>query len=388
MATGPKAVILGVGEAALSPRGSGRSADTMTVEAALNACADAGISPHEVDGVVKYTYDTSINSFALTATLGSRDQNLAVEVPFGGGSCAALIDVARSAVEAGRARAVLCFRTVAGDEWVKTLVTADPQRPYYMDTAWYLRPVGWTGYLGIFAAFYSEYVNRYPAMSREALYAAVNLMRSNAALNSRAVFTEQVSREDYFSAPLTVGPFTRYDEFALADNSSAVLVGSADLISGADAKPIDILASAQSHGPDARAYFDSRVLTSNLDSPASWVARKLFEQSGLTTEQVDVGLVYDCTSFTLLLVAEQFGLSGPGEVAERLIAGDFGPTGSMPLNPHGGETAAGYTHGFRHIVEAVKQLRGVADNQVRDPEIALVGGPQAGPTSGLILSRR
>lgn len=381
------AVIAGIGEAPLTPSGSGRSADAMTVEAALKACADAGISPREVDGAIKYTYDTSINTFSLLANLGAKDLRLAVEVPFGGGSCAALIDVARSMILAGRARAIICYRTVLGDSWIKQLSTADPQRPYYMDTADYLRPVGWTGYLGIFAAFYSEYASKY-SISREALFETVNLMRSNAAQNNHAVHTAPVTRDEYFNAPLTVGPFTEFDEFALADTSCAVLVTAEDIVP-IGANPVDIMASAQSHGGDPRAYFDSRVLTNNLaGSPASAVASKLYEESRLTASDIDVGLVYDCTSFTLLYVAEQFGLCGPGEVAERVIAGDFATTGSMPLNPHGGDTAGGYTHGFRHILEAVKQVRGIADNQVTDARTALVGGPQAGPTSGLILRRR
>lgn len=386
MGRGNRAVIAGIGEAPLTPSGSGRAVDAMTVEAALAACADAGLSPHDLDGAVKYTYDASINSYALLATLGAKDLELAVEVPFGGGSCAALIDVARHAVESGQARAVVCYRTVSGDDWVKQLSTADPQRPYYMDTARYLRPVGWTGYLGIFAAFYSQYAARYP-ISREALFSAVNLMRENASRNKHGVHTTPVSREEYFDAPLTVGPFTRFDEFALADTSCVVVVAREDLVRDAGLRPVEIAASAQSHGPDPRAYFDSRAMTSNLDSPATWVARKLYEESGLTPSQVDVGLVYDCTSFTLLFVAEQFGLCGPGELAERVVGGDFGPTGAMPLNPHGGDTAGGYTHGFRHVLEAVKQVRGTADQQIPDAEIALVGAPQAGPTSGLILRR-
>jgi acetyl-CoA acetyltransferase len=383
-----KAVIAGIGEAPLTPSGSGRSADAMTVEAALKACADAGISPDAVDGAVKYTYDTSINTYSLLANLGAKDLRLAVEVPFGGGSCAALIDVARSMIMAGRAQAVICYRTVVGDEWIKQLSSADPQRPYYMDTANYLRPVGWTGYLGIFAAFYSEYASKY-SISREALFETVNLMRSNAAQNTHAVHKAPVARDEYFNSPLTVGPFTEFDEFAVADTSCAVLVTAEDIVPIKGNPTVDILASAQSHGSDPRGYFDSRVLTANLiDSPASMVAAKLYEESGLQPSDIDVGLVYDCTSFTLLFVAEQFGLCGPGEAAERVLAGDFSTDGTMPLNPHGGDTAGGYTHGFRHILEAVKQVRGIADNQVSGARTALVGGPQAGPTSGLILQRR
>jgi acetyl-CoA acetyltransferase len=386
MTTGTKAVIAGIGEVPVTPSGSGRSGDWMTVEATLAAIADAGLEPRRVDGAVKYTYDTAINTYALLAHIGADDLRFAVEVPFGGGSCAALIDVARAAIESGRAEAVVCTRTVLGDEWIKQLSTADPLRPYYMDTANYLRPVGWVGYLGIFAGCYTEYTGKH-SMPREALLATINLMRANASRNRYGVETTPLSLDEYFGAPLTVGPFTRYDEFALADASCAVVVTTEDRARESGRPYVVIEASAQSNGPDPQAYFDSRAITGNEDSPATWVARSLYVESGLTPDHVDVGLVYDCTSFTLLYSTEQFGLTQPGEAATRMLAGEHAVGGALPINPHGGELAAGYTHGFRNVLEAVRQLRGEADLQVTDAEFALVGGPPASVTSGLILRK-
>lgn len=358
----------------------------MTIEAAIAAVADAGLGPGEVDGAIKYTYDTAINTYALLANIGAEHTRIAVEVPFGGGSCCALTDVARMAVESGRANAVLCTRTVLGAEWIKQLSTADLIRPYYMDTANYLRPVGWVGYLGIFANCYTEYTARYP-MPREALFETVNLMRTNASHNREAVETELVPRDEYFDAPLTVGPFTRFDEFALADCSCAVLIISEDRARSTGRPYVVIEASAQSQGPSPQAYFDSRAITGNDENPGTWVARSLYAESRLTPEDIDVGLVYDCTSFTLLYGAEQFGLIRPGEAAERVMDGGLAVGGTMPLNPHGGELAAGYTHGFRNTLEAVRQLRGEADRQVADAQVALVAGPPASVTSGLILRK-
>lgn len=386
MTTSRKAVIAGVGEVPVTASGSRRSGDWMTVEATLAAVADAGLEPRRIDGAIKYTYDTAINTYALLANIGADDLRFAVEVPFGGGSCAALIDVARAAVESGCAEAVVCTRTVLGDDWVKQLVTADPLRPYYMDTANYLRPVGWVGYLGIFAGCYTEYTGKHP-MPREALLATINLMRANASRNGYGVETESLSAEEYFAAPLTVGPFTRYDEFALADASCAVVVTTEHRAKASGRPYVVIEASVQSNGPDPQAYFDSRAVTGNENSPATWVARSLYAESGLTPDHIDIGLIYDCTSFTLLYGIEQFGLTPPGEAAARMLAGEYAPDGALPVNPHGGELAAGYTHGFRMVLEAVRQLRGDADLQVTNAEFALVGGPPASVTSGLILRK-
>ena len=69
-------------------------------------------------------------------------------------------------------------------------------------------------------------------------------------------------------------------------------------------------------------------------------------------------------------------------------AGSLSATGRCPANTNGGDLAGGYSHGFRHIVEAARQVTGRAHNQVVEAETAMVMGASVGPTSGAILRRR
>ena len=383
------AVISGIGEVPLTSDGSGRSADHMTYSAALAACADAGIDPSDVDGVVKYTYDGAISAMAVAATLGVRELSYSLEVPSGGGASVALVDVARTLVDSGRAKAILCFRTLNGQEWLKQMAMPDPLRPYYLDGVNYMRASGWTGYLHLFSALYEEHAARYPSMTRETLFQSVNLMRANAARNPEALLTEPVAREAYFDESVrTVGPFTRFDEYASSDLSCAVLV-TADGVSGSPSRDIQVAASAQSHGPDPKTWFDLRPTSSSWpDSPSSFVAARLYAEAGIAPSDVDVATIYDCTSFTYLDLVETFGLCDRGEVSDLVSDGAFAADGRRPVNPHGGDLTCGYSAGFRHILEAVRQLRGEAANQVKAAEHALVVAPQIGPTSGAILRRR
>ena len=58
------------------------------------------------------------------------------------------------------------------------------------------------------------------------------------------------------------------------------------------------------------------------------------------------------------------------------------PTGSIPVNTHGGNLSEAYIIGMTHVKEAVEQIRGTAVNQVDGAEVALVtGGPASIPTS-------
>jgi acetyl-CoA acetyltransferase len=63
------------------------------------------------------------------------------------------------------------------------------------------------------------------------------------------------------------------------------------------------------------------------------------------------------------------------------------PSGSIPVNTHGGQLSEAYVIGMTQVCEAVEQLRGVATNQVEGAQLALVtGGPALLPVSGVILS--
>lgn len=384
--TDRRPVIAGIGEVPVTPPRSGRAAEVMTLDAIHAACADAGMDPSRLDGVVKYTYDGSISPMSVAANLGFDELRLALEVPHGGGSSAALLDVAAMAVASGRANAVVCFRTIVSEDWLHQLVSADPLRPYYLESTSYLRPVGWAGYLHLFAALYEEYRSLY-GFERETLRVAGNLFRRNALASGSVFAPAPVTPEQYFMAPQTVGPFTAFDEFTAADVSCAVVV-TAEGATDSPEREVAIVASAQSHGPDPRSWFDLRPFSSSYPrSPSSAVANALYATSGLSPRHIHVALLYDCTSFTPLDLVEQYSLCEPGRVLDLVINEAFLAAGTLPLNPHGGDFAGGYSHGFRHVLEAVRQLRVEATNQVPDPEFALVAAPQIGPTSGAILQR-
>jgi acetyl-CoA acetyltransferase len=71
---------------------------------------------------------------------------------------------------------------------------------------------------------------------------------------------------------------------------------------------------------------------------------------------------------------EAWGFCGPGEAKDLVADGHLDLGGDTPCNTHGGLIGEGYIHGLNLVSEAVRQLRGVAANQVQGAARALVAG--------------
>lgn len=381
------AVISGI--ATIRPQPDAMSSGAMALTVCERACADAGLTPSDVDGMVKLSYDGSISTMALAQQLNMADLRMDAELPLGGGSVGAMLQMAAMAVEAGVARHVLCFRAVSGQQWMAQVGGPDLHRPYYLDTVNYLRPAGWTGYMHVFAHLYDEHARRY-GTTREALgNIAVDLLANAIDAKVRSA-SDALTLDDYLAERPRVGPFNTYDQFTIVDTASAAVVSAADHGSQSDRPVVEIAATTQSQGTKPMGWYDNSALRGfGLDGAARVVARELYESAGLSPRDIDVAALYDCNTFSVLYLLEEAMLCERGAAAELLCAGgSLRAAGSRPVNTDGGDLASGYGHGFRHIVEAAHQLRGTAACQVPDAEFALVMGGAVGVTSGAILRRK
>jgi acetyl-CoA acetyltransferase len=115
----------------------------------------------------------------------------------------------------------------------------------------------------------------------------------------------------------------------------------------------------------------------------SELARALWSSTGVSPVDIDVMTAYDNFSPQVHMLLEGYGFCRPGEARELISSGGIAPGGVIPVNTHGGLLGEAYIHGLNNVIEAVRQLRGEAPNQVDQARLALVAGRQ----TALLLGR-
>ena len=105
-----KAAIVGIGQTEFS-KNSGRSEQQLAAEAILAACLDAGISPHEIDGMTTFSLDHS-DEVDVMRSLGCREINYTTRLPQGGAASVATIVHAKNAVESGLCDVFVIWRAM------------------------------------------------------------------------------------------------------------------------------------------------------------------------------------------------------------------------------------------------------------------------------------
>jgi acetyl-CoA acetyltransferase len=189
--------------------------------------------------------------------------------------------------------------------------------------------------------------------------------------------------EAYRSARMISEPLRLFDLCLENDGACAFVVTAADRARALRPDPVWILSATQTLSPyrEPMGIYPSGDLLELFPPEA---AGRLFAQAGVTRADIDVAEFYDATSYMPLRSLESYGFVPDGQAWRYVIEQGTGPDSPLPVNTHGGHLSEAYLHGMNGILEAVRQLRGTAVNQVPDADVALVGAPAG---SAAILAR-
>ena len=92
-------------------------------------------------------------------------------------------------------------------------------------------------------------------------------------------------------------------------------------------------------------------------------AKKIYDEAGITAEQVDVVELHDCFSANELITYEAIGLCPEGGAGKFIDAGDNTYGGTVVVNPSGGLISKGHPlgdTGLAQCTELTWQLLGMA----------------------------
>lgn len=198
--------------------------------------------------------------------------------------------------------------------------------------------------------------------------------RAHASKNPYALFNQRLSLEEVMASPEVFDPLTRYQCCPPTCGAAAAVLCSEDF---AKRKGISnpVYIAGQAMTTDFPSVFgDSMIKMIGFDM-AKAAAEKVYQQTGLGPEDVQVVELHDCFTANELLTYEAIGLCKEGEAEKFIWDGDNTYGGKYVTNPSGGLLSKGHplgATGLAQCTELVWQLRGEAgDRQVENAHVAL-----------------
>jgi len=193
--------------------------------------------------------------------------------------------------------------------------------------------------------------------------------------------------EDVLRSRMVADPLHLLDCCPEIDGACAVVVTSAERARDLAQPPVLIAGVAQATG--TRHYMMTQLYSDDpFTFPGSRAAQDLYTMAGIGPAEVDVALLYDMFTPVVLYQLEAYGFCKRGEAGSFVADGEMDwPAGRVPVNTHGGSLSEAYIHGFNHVLEGVRQLRGTSTCQVAGAATALVAAAPVVPTSALLLRR-
>ena len=380
-----KVAIAGIGETTYYRHGKSPDSEfKLALQAIVRACEDAGISPHDVDGFASYGGDRS-DGPRLAAALGIKALRFSnMFWGGGGGGVCGAVGNAGAAVATGMADCVVAFRSLAQGQYARYGRGA-PVASVQGEAA-FTAPYGLMSPAQMFAMKVTRFMQMH-GINDSALRAISLACYHHAQNNPNAVMKgKPLTPEGYDTSRWIIEPhFHLYDCCQENDGAAAVIVVPAERAKDFRNTPAYLLACGQ--GGDHRSAAPVHNMPDYPGSHFKALAPRMYAMAKLKPSDIDNVQCYENFTGGVLMSLVEHGLV-PADQANEILTPEnlMAPGGKMPLNTSGGNLAECYMHGLELVIEAVRQIRGTAINQMPKVNTSIViGGPMVTPVSSLIL---
>src|SRR5437868_377957 len=334
-----------------------KSVDDLLVDAARDAEESAGVKLNDIDAFWLGTMGSGVSGLTLSRPLKidykpvSRNENM----------CATGSESFRNA----------CYAVASGAYDIVMAIGVEK-----------LKDSGYSGLVGsappddgtaaaltapaMFSLLAPAYAHKYGVDEQEMKDVLTRIAwknHKNGALNPRAQFKKEVSKETICNSPLVAGQLGIFDCSGVSDGSAAAIIVRAEDAHRYTDNPLYVKALSFVAGPAAGPMDPDYDYTTFPEVVASAV--DAYAQAGIKDPRQELAMaeVHDCFTPTELVLMEDLAFASRGTGWKDVLAGTYDLDGELAVNPDGGPKSFGHpigASGLRMLFEAWLQLRGEA----------------------------
>jgi acetyl-CoA acetyltransferase len=348
----------------------------MHAQATRRALEESGLRKEEIDAVFCSSHSSGMPTVMLCEYLQIFPR-YTDSTSIGGSSFEAHLNHAVAAIRAGKCEvALITYASTQLSSRGRTIGTGG--RPASIPEDTYESPYGNT-LVGAYAMAARRHMHQYGTTSEQLAEIAV-VTRRHAGLNPLAMYREPITVQDVLNSRLIADPLHLLDCCVVSDGGGAILVTTEERARDLKQRPIFVLGSSESHTHAHISQMPDLTVTA-----AAMTAPRAFAEAGVTPNDIDMAMIYDSFTITVLILLEDLGFCKKGEGGAFVQDGRIALGGQLPINTDGGGLSSNHPgmRGIFLIIEAVRQLRGqCGPRQVEGAQIALAHG-----SGGLLSSQ-
>jgi len=375
------AAIVGIYEYPLRTVGPEASSLRIKAECAIRALEDAGLTLKDVDALYEAGEEGAVHAGIpslpeyLGLHVGIADTTMA-----GGASYEFQAAHAKRAIASGKANVALLTYgstlrrggTALGSSG-RSYAAGYPHPVVNMEEPWGLTLVG------DYAMVANRHMHQYGTTSAQLAEISV-AARLHGTRNPQAVQamtdlqfkgTGEITIEEVLNSRVIADPLHMLECCMISDGGGAVVIASPEVARGCKEKPVWVLG-----GGEAIKYPE------NADditfSAAARSGPMAFGEAGVSPGEVDVAMLYDSFTITVLTVLEDLGFCRKGEGGQFVQGGRlrFDAEAKPALNTDGGGLSSNHPgmRGIFLLIEATRQMRGQSTSQVAGARLAVASG--------------
>ena len=346
-------------------------------ECAARALEDAGLTWPDVDAVYDASEAGRMQGLTIAEYFGVTPRVLDTTA-VGGSSYEFHAAHAARDIAAGKANVALLSYGSTAHSQSRAIGTgarpaAEPQPSSNIE-----RPYGLT-LIGSYAMVARRHMAQYGTTPEQLAEIAVTTRR-HAMRNPQAVAgladigirtVREITIDDVLGSRMIADPLHLLECCIVSDGGGAVVIVSREVAAGIRTRPVWILGTGEALGYPA----------SGADLTTTAAVRsgtEAFGQAGVRPEEIDIAMIYDSFTITVLAILEDLGFAKKGEGGPFAAGGRlaFDRPGGPALNTDGGGLSSNHPgmRGIFLLIEAARQLRGESTAQVPGARLAVAHG--------------